>query len=422
MSVEVKSQAWGVLWEVADLDGRGLKVPVAGELATISTTVYEDAALTTPLDDALFYSDPYGRLPGYVDDGTYTFQVGDADPQQVEAVSGLSLANGARRDTANEFTVGSNTWVTDEAVPAAQNPSYVAPVGELAVEIMGNGVVKIGANELLRDFIDGTPTNFHQSVPDGLYDSNSRRWYMRSLIIAEMGDPSEIRIRRAGPDNEYPVPDAGPGAMTGLENGAGIGFIRWDAFTTPVAGTPGVTTGGSFQTGTAQISCTLAEDAFDGKTGGRLQFFTTPIGSGTLTERLYIEPNGNILIGTTNDGGARLRIIGANAAHVVLQGIAATGQTAKVVEFYNASGAGGLLFDLDASGNMRLPQVDGSLTIGSIGVGSGGAFLAMFEQTSDPGAPAANSARLFVKDNGAGKTQLAVRFASGATQVIATQP
>jgi len=39
-----------------------------------------------------------------------------------------------------------------------------------------------------------------------------------------------------------------------------------------------------------------------------------------------------------------------------------------------------------------------------------------------PAAPLANRARLFVKDNGAGKTQLCVRFNTGAVQVIASQP
>jgi hypothetical protein len=33
-----------------------------------------------------------------------------------------------------------------------------------------------------------------------------------------------------------------------------------------------------------------------------------------------------------------------------------------------------------------------------------------------------NQARLFVKDNGAGKTQLCVRFHTGAVQVIETEP
>jgi hypothetical protein len=38
-----------------------------------------------------------------------------------------------------------------------------------------------------------------------------------------------------------------------------------------------------------------------------------------------------------------------------------------------------------------------------------------------PSAPSANHARLFVRDNGAGKTQLCVRFPSGAVKVLATQ-
>jgi hypothetical protein len=44
------------------------------------------------------------------------------------------------------------------------------------------------------------------------------------------------------------------------------------------------------------------------------------------------------------------------------------------------------------------------------------------ELAADPAAPAANFAVLYAKDNGAGKTQLVARFATGAVQVIATQP
>lgn len=49
-------------------------------------------------------------------------------------------------------------------------------------------------------------------------------------------------------------------------------------------------------------------------------------------------------------------------------------------------------------------------------------FCDLAELAADPAAPAANSARLYAKDNGAGKTQLCVRFATGAVQVIATEP
>ena len=45
-----------------------------------------------------------------------------------------------------------------------------------------------------------------------------------------------------------------------------------------------------------------------------------------------------------------------------------------------------------------------------------------FTEISDADAPAANGLRLYARDNGAGKTQLVVRFNSGAVQVIATEP
>jgi hypothetical protein len=43
-------------------------------------------------------------------------------------------------------------------------------------------------------------------------------------------------------------------------------------------------------------------------------------------------------------------------------------------------------------------------------------------EIATPSAPNASRARLFVRDNGTGKTQLCVRFNTGAIQVLATQP
>lgn len=51
----------------------------------------------------------------------------------------------------------------------------------------------------------------------------------------------------------------------------------------------------------------------------------------------------------------------------------------------------------------------------------GGDCIELWEMTA-PDAPADNSARLFVQDNGAGKEQLAVRFNTGAIQIVATEP
>lgn len=43
-------------------------------------------------------------------------------------------------------------------------------------------------------------------------------------------------------------------------------------------------------------------------------------------------------------------------------------------------------------------------------------------ETAAPAAPPSNRARIYCRDNGAGKTQIVVRFPTGATQVMATEP
>lgn len=45
-----------------------------------------------------------------------------------------------------------------------------------------------------------------------------------------------------------------------------------------------------------------------------------------------------------------------------------------------------------------------------------------FTEIADPTAPAANKGRLYVKDNGSGKSLLVCRFPSGAVQIVATEP
>lgn len=49
------------------------------------------------------------------------------------------------------------------------------------------------------------------------------------------------------------------------------------------------------------------------------------------------------------------------------------------------------------------------------------ALITLAERT-DPSAPAANEGHFYLRDNGAGKTQLVVRFPTGAIQVLSTEP
>jgi len=68
-------------------------------------------------------------------------------------------------------------------------------------------------------------------------------------------------------------------------------------------------------------------------------------------------------------------------------------------------------------------QLD-SLT-GSDQINIGGRYFHdrfIYTERADPAAPAADQAVVYVRDNGSGKTQLCVRFSSGAVQVLATEP
>lgn len=66
-----------------------------------------------------------------------------------------------------------------------------------------------------------------------------------------------------------------------------------------------------------------------------------------------------------------------------------------------------------ASTNISLSDINFAITLPG---------MIEWTERADTGAPAANQARMYTRDNGAGKTQLVIRFNTGAIQVIATQP
>lgn len=81
------------------------------------------------------------------------------------------------------------------------------------------------------------------------------------------------------------------------------------------------------------------------------------------------------------------------------------------------------MFTLGAQAYLDV-QDDGDvyLRLDCSGTGSAAAWVQLNESAADPPAPSGNRVRVFAKDNGAGKTQLCARFATGAVQVVATQP
>jgi len=81
-------------------------------------------------------------------------------------------------------------------------------------------------------------------------------------------------------------------------------------------------------------------------------------------------------------------------------------------------------WSIDSAGNL-VNYTDASVSLGDATHRVLRLFLKEYwegDEIADPAAPAANKGRLYFKDNGAGKTQLVVRFPTGAVQVIATEP
>jgi len=69
--------------------------------------------------------------------------------------------------------------------------------------------------------------------------------------------------------------------------------------------------------------------------------------------------------------------------------------------------------------------VQGTSASGYAGYFVGKVYTSKFHELTEiaaPGAPGANKGRLFLRDNGSGKTQLCIRFNTGGVVVIATQP
>ena len=138
------------------------------------------------------------------------------------------------------------------------------------------------------------------------------------------------------------------------------------------------------RTGTKAMSCT------DGA-GGEAQFSAKQL---TANNDFQV---GGILDARTA-GNGRIR----TSAEFVYQWSDASGAVGNTVDLQLARGAAGLLDLFNLSGNT-------------------GAAMQFTEMTA-PSAGASNTARLFCRDNGSGKTQLCAIFPTGAIQVIATEP
>lgn len=137
---------------------------------------------------------------------------------------------------------------------------------------------------------------------------------------------------------------------------------------------------------------------------------------GTRTEgcntHIRVNSNRNALLLGGMAGGA----VGAGDIGVLLD----TGSNLNSVVLGGVSGITTPISDLGGTNwHTNIQEVTGAAATGAPYISS--AFVEGLER-ADPAAPAVNRGRLYFKDNGAGKTQLVVRFNTGIVQVIATEP
>ena len=125
-------------------------------------------------------------------------------------------------------------------------------------------------------------------------------------------------------------------------------------------------------------------------------------------ESLYQSANGSFRFVRSANGGTE------TPALVVSDTAASSGtpvtlqvETARAVGYFmRGTRAGTNYFDVDVNGSIRMSQ---------------GGYIELAERAADPAAPVTNSARFYLKDNGAGKTQFCVRFPTGPVQILATE-
>ena len=160
------------------------------------------------------------------------------------------------------------------------------------------------------------------------------------------------------------------------------------------------------------------------KTSGSSTTLQTTTSGSTFEVRNHIDDGGTAIFATnTGEFGAAVR---GHGVHGI--GVAGQGQTVGV---RGNGGIGVLGFSPQRSGVWG--QTDVGFAIrgtprersGFAGYFEGKVFtdrFIEFAEIGNPAAPAANHARLFVRDDGSGKTQVCVRFPTGAVQVLATEP
>lgn len=145
-------------------------------------------------------------------------------------------------------------------------------------------------------------------------------------------------------------------------------------------------------------------------------------GAGGSTVAMSVNASTGATVIGASSNSATLTLQGSDRSAVL--GIGAFGNEFGVSNFQIAAANARLRFT-DANSGVRYGTIYGETTdVLALRNGSGGTTGAAWEllEMTAPGTPAANRARLWIEDNGSGKTRLMIQFGSGAAQQIAIEP
>lgn len=248
--------------------------------------------------------------------------------------------------------------------------------------------------------IDGGDTNiieaneFNGSITTAIFLQNDAN-YNKILFNQFDGPTYSVNVSSSACDDTWIYGNTG-----GTVLDSGTGTYSGDPITGTLYSRKGLIIGGPFMPTNivplrVKAPVGLSTDAFQIQNSAGTSLFS--VNQGGAVTGVTLTTTGSISQTNTN-GNSIMHSIDATGtpAAVISKMKQASGQTANVLEVQNTSGT--VEFRIGPKG-----------------------FLEFLEQT-DPTAPSSNRAILYSKDNGAGKTQLCVRFPTGAVQVLATEP
>jgi hypothetical protein len=155
--------------------------------------------------------------------------------------------------------------------------------------------------------------------------------------------------------------------------------------------------------------------------GGTKRGYTMVNSSDAIVTQLYYDDTDTTILESYNTTANReVRLVAGNS------GTGTTGSPGGVIRlranYTTGPGSNAILTVTSNATSQHIRLLNAGLALTASDPGLVPAGVIELSEISAPAAPGANNARLYARDNGAGKTQIVAVFNTGAVQVIATQP